>query len=321
MAKSIIPNSMNFNTPILFITYKRFDEALEVFQAIASVRPSRLYFASNKNKTNVASEKHQISRVRSLVDRIDWPCEVFLRYPSHHLNVQQSIYNAITWFFDHEEAGIILEDDCVPHQDFFFYCQELLGRYREESCIWAISGNSFLEDRYPLRDSYYFSKYFHCWGWASWRRVWERFDLEMVMLPYLLSNYSRYSLFDTFAEQAYWLRLWKKVFTYGVPLTWDYQFLFNILVNRGLVVYPAKNLVKNIGFGPNAENTTDGMSPLSHVSSLLPIQHPRFIVRNSDADKYNFITAYMKKSCLSLCKYSLLGLLDRTNLPGSLSQS
>jgi hypothetical protein len=309
MAKGRLSQAMSFSTPILFITYTRFDTAFEVFKSISSIRPKKLYFASNLHKPGANADQHEIFRVRSLLDAIDWPCEVFRRYPATHLNVQDSIFHAISWFFEHEEEGIVLEDDCVPHQDFYFYCQDLLGRYRDDPRIWAVSGNSFLEYAYPFTDSYYFSKYFHCWGWASWRRAWVDFDITMASFPDFLAEHARYPLFDSYIERAYWFRIWARLYRFGLPLTWDYQFFYHIFSNAGLVVSPSRNLVQNIGFRPDAENTKDGCSPLRKVSALLPIRHPKFILRNRDADQVDFSIAFLGNSVVNSLKLLVYGLL------------
>ena len=222
---------MSLSTPVLFITYRRFDTATRVFNAIANIKPLKLYFASNLAKPDRPEDFDDIRKVRSLIDSIDWPCEVFTRYPDVHLNVQESIFSAISWFFQHEEAGIILEDDCVPHADFFHYCHDLLIRYSTDSRVWAISGNCFVDDPGLFSDSYCFSKYFHCWGWASWRRSWQAFDLKMFSYPLFVDKYLRYSLFDSFVERSYWTLVWNRVYKFGLPLTWDYQFYFHIFIN------------------------------------------------------------------------------------------
>ena len=309
MATGNLSQPMSFSTPILFITYKRLDTAFQVFNTIASIQPAKLYFASNLNKPDHPEDFDEILQVRSLLDKVNWPCEVHTRYPEVHLNVQESIYNAITWFFQHEESGIILEDDCVPHEDFYFYCQDLLHRYRDDSRVWAISGNCFLQEPTTFPDSYYFSKYFHCWGWASWRRSWEDFDLKMSTYPLFLNRYLRLSLFDSVSEAAYWILIWNRIYRHGLPLTWDYQFYFHIFSNSGLIAAPSQNLVKNIGFRSDAENTTSGSSPLPKVNKLLPLKHPEFILRNRHADRRSFRTAFFENSFLIYIKYVIIAFL------------
>jgi len=310
MAQGTLYTDMTFSTPILFITYRRYDTALKVFHSIAGVQPTKLYFASNAAKTDTLEDMEQILRVRSLITNIDWPCQVFCRYPLTYLNVQQSIHHALTWFFHYEDEGIILEDDCVPLQDFFFYSQDLLRKYRDDPRVWAISGNSFIGEATTLSYSYYFSKYFHCWGWATWRRTWSRFDLSMASFPSFFKHSVKYPLFDSVIERAYWIYVWTRIYKYGIPLTWDYQFFYHIFSNGGLVIQPRTNLVANIGFSrADAENTRDGGSPLPKPASLLPIRHPIHVLRNIEADRIDFHVSCLKNSTISMPVLFALGLL------------
>ena len=129
----------------------------------------------------------------------------------------------------------------------------------------------------------------------------------MSSYPLFLSKYLKYSLFDSIVERAYWILLWNRLYRYGRPLTWDYQFYFHIFANSRLIAYPCKNLVKNIGFRPDAENTNSGASPLQNVNPLLPIKHPEFILRNRCLDKLAFRAAYLENSFFAFVKYSIFG--------------
>lgn len=277
---------MTFNTPILFITYKRIDTAQRVFKAIQSVQPARLYFASNAPNPDRPNEFTDIALVRSLLNNINWKCEIHCRFPPKHLNVQQSIIGAINWFFNQETEGIILEDDCVPESDFFFYCQQLLLLYRDNTRVWTISGNKFNGLPSLESDSYYFSSYFHCWGWASWRRAWINNDLEMKQYPIVLKSGLLKTLLPFTAERIYWRIIWDKIYYKNIPLTWDYQWFFSGFVKGALHISPCCNLVANIGFRDDAENTTTGSSRLAPVGSILPLKHPQIVRRDLLMDNF-----------------------------------
>jgi hypothetical protein len=201
-----------------------------------------------------------------------------------------SVSNAIDWFFEFEEAGIIFEDDVLPDQSFFPFCEELLERYRDVSQVMLISGNYFAGEKYRPATSYYFSRTFHMWGWATWRRAWKCFDQQMKQWPQLKQTNFLSQLAD---GDKYFINYWSKIFDMvhaGRDDIWDYQFTFACWVNHGLSILPSKNLVKNIGFSSDATHTLDD----GHWFTKLPVQrigfpliHPTSIERNVEVDRWS----------------------------------
>ena len=160
---------MSFDIPVLLLTWRRPETTRQVIEAIRPVAPSRLYVASDGPRNAV--EARAVDATRALMTQlVDWPCQIKTRYSETNQGCQLGVSAAITWFFEHEQAGIVLEDDCVPHPDFFPYCRELLMRYWDDSRVWCISGDNFQAGVWRGEGSYYFSRYNHCWGWATWRR-------------------------------------------------------------------------------------------------------------------------------------------------------
>ena len=210
------------------------------------------------------------------------------------MGCKEGVNHAINWFFEHEEEGIILEDDCLPHPDFFYYCSELLKYYRSDTRIWSISGSNFQEGNSRGNYSYYFSKYFLCWGWATWKRCWINNDKDLLKLKLLKDSGLMQSIFNTKKEQLYWEIKWNKLYEYSEPDTWDYQWGFTCMINRGLIIIPNKNLIENIGFGKDdATHTVNGKSPTSKISNfkfnssnLLPLNHPKLILISDEADRF-----------------------------------
>jgi hypothetical protein len=201
------------------------------------------------------------------------------------MGCRKRVSTGLTWVFQQVDEAIILEDDCVPDSSFFPYCEELLVRYRSDDRIMAISGDNFQFGKYRTSDSYYFSRYVHVWGWASWRRAWQQYDEQMRLWPGLRN--SRW-LEDLLADRPavdYWTRIYQDVYEGRID-TWDYQWQFAIWAHKGLVVLPNQNLVSNIGFISQATHTQSD-SPLAEIPTVsldFPLQHPPRVARDATAD-------------------------------------
>lgn len=154
-------------TAVLFLVFNRPETTKTVFEAIRKAKPKRLYIAADGPRKHREGENEKVSSVRQIVTYVDWPCDVKTLFRDENLGCKSAVSGAITWFFNHEEEGIILEDDCLPHPDFFPFCESLLKRYANDERIWVITGNNFQNGIQRGEASYYFSRYNHVWGWAS----------------------------------------------------------------------------------------------------------------------------------------------------------
>ncbi len=273
--------------PIALIVYKRPESTKAVLERIAEVAPSRLYVIADGPKD--VHEKQKCREVRSMVDgRVKWDCRIHKNYASENLGCKRRVSSGLDWLFEHVEEAIILEDDCVPHPSFFRYSRKLLDKYRDDERVMCISGDNFQRGITRGGGSYYFSKYAHCWGWATWKSAWRRFDVEMEDWP----EFQKKGYLETWCpdpvEREHWAeRLWK-VYNGDID-TWDYQWMFSCWANGGLTAVPNSNLVRNIGFGEDATHThsspNGGAIPAEGLGS---IKHPELIVRDSRADRYTF---------------------------------
>lgn len=285
---------------VLFIIFNRPAPSQRVFEAIRSARPTRLYIAGDGPREGRPSDPEQIRQCREVTEMVDWPCTVQRLYQENNLGCRLGCATAITWFFEHEEQGIILEDDCLPEPSFFGYCRELLERYRNEARVMMISGDNFQYGRERGEGSYYFSRFTHIWGWASWRRAWRHYDIAMSRLPdYLKHNRIVEILGDEQARQ-YWLSHFVSCYN-GEIDTWDYQWTFSLWERDGLVVLPNVNLVTNIGFGPDAVHCQDADSRLANmpVSPIGELRHPSCIMSDRDADTFTFDHIFLGKPIAS----------------------
>ncbi len=279
----------------------------ETFSQIARVKPPRIYLASDGAREGKAnpqgiSESTLVQEVRAfLLDSIDWDCAVHTRFLDSNLGCKIAVSSAISWFFEHEEQGIILEDDCLPTLSFFRFCDELLARYRDEERVMMISGWSALDfapnpsvellsPKARLQEDYCFSKYNHIWGWASWARAWRKYELES-------SDFTKdFAHFDF--SSAFERRSWRKIFGayYGGKIdTWDYPWIFSIWKSCGLCVYPKNNMIKNIGFNRKDAAHTHGDSKFATMPSYelsFPLTHPSHIAPNPALDSLNFTITF-----------------------------
>jgi hypothetical protein len=276
-------------TPIILIIFNR------VFERIKLAQPSQLFIAADGPRADRPEENHLCSRARSIVSQVDWPCEVHTLFREKNHGCKEAVSSAISWFFENVEEGIILEDDCLPDLSFYKFCDELLRYYKSDDRIGMISGNSFLEVS-KISDSYHFSNFPHAWGWATWRRVWKKYDPSMKYWPILQET--RLLLDKTGSE--YYAQKWKDIFDRihkGEIDTWDYQFVYTLWTQNQLSIIPTVNLVSNIGFGLQSTHTKNPNHKSSNIPAneiRFPLLHPQLVIRNIEKDNedliYNFGT-------------------------------
>lgn len=290
MSDLFFPMSRLFDTAVLFLVFNRPDTTKQVFETIRQATPPRLYIGADGPRKEKEGETEKIQAVRDyILANIDWKCDVKTLFRDSNLGCKRAVSEAITWFFDNEEQGIILEDDCLPHPDFFPFCQELLGRYKDDERVSLITGNNFQNGIKRGKGSYYFSKYNHCWGWASWRRSWKLYQGDLPFwLDWQNSTEWREKLPDKI-ERQYWKQIFERVYK-GEIDSWAYPWTASVWYRGGLTATPNVNLVSNIGFGHQSTHTTDNTN---HSSGMLThpignLVHPKLVIQNANADKYVF---------------------------------
>ena len=293
---------MEFSTPILFLTWKRIDITKKVFGKIKAIKPRKLYISSDGPRLNKSGEEEKISQVRDyLLDNIDWNCEVKTLFYNENKGCRNAVSKAISWFFDNENEGIILEDDCVPTEDFFYFCQSLLEKYRHDNRIWCISGDNFQDKFWRGDGSYYFSRYNHCWGWASWKRCWTFYEDNLESWPKLKSENYLDNIFDNNIQKRYWSDIWDGLYYENKPDSWAYRWTYTCMINNGLTALPNKNLVENIGFDEDSTHTHKRRNYRPNLNSsrkvdFLNLKHPSFILRNKAADHYTEINKFSRRN-------------------------
>lgn len=274
-------------SPVLFIVFCRPDTTARVFEAIKNARPPRLYIAADAPRENIKGESERCNQVRNLFEHIDWPCEVYKLFQEKNLGCSLGPYEAISWFFKHEEEGIILEDDIVPIPDFFKYCDEMLELYRNNLKIQAVSGWSYFYNGFPesYQYSYYFSNITSSWGWATWRRVWDEMDLKLktvsrdTILSYLISL-----KFPKLTIRLYMYYFDKIANKFDILQSWDYQFLFSMWKHERYVIQPLTSMTHNIGYDEGATHKFEKSISLHSTKTIYPIKHPTVIKDSLELD-------------------------------------
>jgi hypothetical protein len=276
-------------TPVAFLIFNRPETTARVFAEIARARPPKLLVVADGPRAARPAEAEACRATRAVVERVDWDCEVLTNYADENLGCRRRVSTGLEWIFREVEEAIILEDDCLPHPSFFPFCEELLERYRADERVMMISGDNFQRGRRRTSFSYYFSRYTHIWGWASWRRAWQHYDLEIKHWEALRREtlWLRDILGDETAAR-YWQTIFDQVFD-GHATTWDYQWLFACWAQNGLSITPEINLISNIGFGANSTHTATPDETVANLPAgemLFPLRHPPFVVRAREADDF-----------------------------------
>ena len=277
-------STMNFNKPILFLTFNRPDVTLKVFKQIKAVKPDKLYLASDGARSNRENEINIVDSLRKkLINEVSWDCEIKTLFQENNLGCRNAVSSAIDWFFKNEEEGIIIEDDCLPTQSFFHYCSIMLDKYKLDKRVWHINGFNPLSN-ITSDETYFFSLIPSVWGWATWRDRWKEYDVN-------IANYKevRDNIKSNFPIQKL-ANFWIDKFDQSPSVdTWDYQWLFTVLNNNGLCTRPSLNLIQNLGFGEDATHTKNQNNFISNLESkeldLNKVVHPKSFIPRLDKDE------------------------------------
>jgi hypothetical protein len=272
------------NTPVLLIIYKRPELTRRALALIAAAKPSRIFVAADGPRN--ASEEQACRAARDVVAQFPSEIEILTNFSDENLGCGIRVHTAITWAFTMTEDLVILEDDCIPNASFFRFCDALLERYRGDQRVMHISGDNFVGSPASGPYAYYFSKYTHASGWATWRRAWQHFDWAISKWPELKAARLLSASCSDVYERKYWADLFDRLHR-GDREVWDLQWNLACWSQNALAVLPSVNLVLNDGWGPDA---THSKSPMDwpQTVELVKITHPPTMVRNVAADEITF---------------------------------
>lgn len=287
-----------FHTPILFLVFNRPDTTQIVFNEIKKQKPKYLYVYADGPRKNNENDVIKCAETRAIFEKqIDWDCDLKLFFNDNNLGCGKGPAYGITWFFNNVEEGIIIEDDCVPHPDFFYYCHNLLTKYRSFEKVMVIGGTTYRDD-YPCENSYTFSIYGTMAAWATWKRVWDKFDFN---LAYVNKNDLKVRLkkyLHSDFEYKKWLSLYDWMLSDGFSDYWDWQLQFLMFYNEGVAIRPKRNMIRNIGIGTDATHTTTEKTDIFAANratfGCLPLIHPNKVSVDKKIDAIFFKRQFRK---------------------------
>ncbi len=280
-------SEFQLTTPVALIIFNRPDTAARVFNEIAKAKPPKLLVVADGPRHHRVGEAERCRQTRAIIEQVDWPCEVLTNFADTNMGCKMRVSSGIDWIFEMVEEAIILEDDCLPEPTFFRFCQEMLSRYRDDERVSMVSGGNLQFGRQRGSASYYFSRYTHIWGWASWRRAWKHYDRDLTLWPKYRDEGWLESSFSSKGEQAYWRNSFEAVHN-GSLDTWDCSWTFTCLLKGMLQVAPNVNLISNIGFGPEATHTqVVGIhANMATEPMIFPLIHPDAVLQDRNGDQF-----------------------------------
>ena len=280
-------NKYQINTAVAFFIFNREDVTQKVFNEIARAKPPKLLVVGDGPRAHIQGDLERVTNTRSIIDKVDWSCEVITNFSDQNMGCRDRVSSGLDWVFNQVDEAIILEDDCLPNPSFFQFCEELLIKYRNNDAIGMISGDNFQFGEMRGNESYYFSEYFHIWGWASWSRAWKDYDVQMVDWPEFRNKGWKPSLNLSHQQWIGWKKNLEGTYSRNIN-TWDHQWTFANWRKNKLCILPMVNLISNLGFGPEATHTR-GSSIFANIESReigFPLSHPESIRPNEAADLF-----------------------------------
>jgi len=287
---------MGLKTPVLLIIFNRPDTTQRVFDAIRQAQPKQLFVAADGPREGKEGEAEECKCAREIVKQVDWDCEVKTLFQENNLGIHLALPTAINWFFENVEEGIILEHDCVPHSTFFRFCEELLAKYRYDQRIMMISGMNLFGKWKSETQSFHFSYIPAIWGWASWRRAWDYYDIDVKLWGEPeVKNAIKHTLCDM-EQFNFWRKIFDQIYNDKNHILWDSAWVFSRLLYSGLSVVPSVNLISYIGFVEGAAWNLDPEHPwVKLVSNLplysvsFPLQYPYGITDDRDFTRMTYL--------------------------------
>ena len=281
-------------SPVLLITFNRPEYTKKVFEKIRDAKVKKLYFFNDGPRKDNENDRKARGELFKLLDSIDWECDVHKNFQKKNLGAGWGASAAITWAFQDEDRLIILEDDCVPSLPFFDFCNHCLEKYKDDTRIWLVSGRSHQQgSRFFKNQDYIFTHYGHSWGWATWKRCWNHFNMEMKDFPEFMEAGGALNVLSSREEGLFFNKTYQRIFD-NRQYSWDFRFGIAIMKNGGLSIVSAKNLIQNVGIYGLHSNGKTSLHELQAASDFTFLREPQFLIVNHEYEKLHFNT-HIKK--------------------------
>jgi hypothetical protein len=281
------------NIPTAIIFFARPDLLKVTFEEVRKAKPSKLFLIQDGARKGNTNDEKKIKECQNIVENINWECEVYKNYSDNNLGCGMRVYSGISWAFEHVDRLLILEDDCVPSQSLFPFASELLEKYKEDCRIGMICGMNNLGVYDIPENDYFFTSSSSVWGWATWKRVWDKMEYN---LEFLNDNYSTTIVFKTDAKFEPMGQVLSNTLQEGKKLSsWSYQLGMNIFLQNQLNIVPKYNMINNIGMSEDGANSVSslrfmpkGLRRLYYMKTYeykFPLKHPKYIVNDLEFKK------------------------------------
>ena len=286
--------------PVYLNFFNRPETFKYVFDAVKKARPSKLFLSCDGARKDNQNDMENITKCQKIAEDIDWECEVYKNYSKENLGCGMRMYTGISWAFEYVDRLIVLEDDCVPSEDFFKFCYELLEKYKDDDRIYMINAMNHLIEYKATPNSYFFGQGC-CWGWATWKRAWQQMDFQM---GFLADDYSmkcverKYPFYRNARKEG---KQKSEILKSGKRLSsWTYQNGMGIALNSQMAIIPSVNLITNIGLTADSTHAVNNLNKLSKrtrayfnaplIPMEFPLKHPKFVI-----DDWNYYDLVQKK--------------------------
>jgi hypothetical protein len=277
-------------TPVALLIFNRPEITRRLVAEIIKANPPKVLVFADGPRPHHPQDAELIRATKAVISEAPWNCEVLTNYSEANLGTRYRPATGLDWVFEKVESAIFFEDDCLPHPSFFRFCDELLERYRDDERVMMISGDNFLRNHRLSSDGYFFSHYVGIWGWATWRRAWRHYDVEIRQWSSLRETRFLHDLLGNNEEAEFWRVYFDRIVS-GETRTWDHQWQFACWAQHGLSITPAVNLCTNVGFGPEAQHNKEfnpKLAALAVHEMEFPLRHPATMVRSREYDDFVF---------------------------------
>jgi hypothetical protein len=290
------------DTPVLLIIFRRSGPTRQVLEVLRKIKPPVLLVAADGPRPDRKWDKKECEETRALIDElVDWKCVIHRDYSEENLGSAVRPHTAIEWAFEHVERLVILEDDCIPNESFFGYCKELLDRYEHDERVMHISGTAYSAQEKEIPESYFFSHFPACWGWATWKRAWKLYSFRTEGWESLRdTDWISRIIPDPFVRSRWAKEFDKAISNDGSYTAWDFQWGYSCWANSGLSIFPRVNLITNVGFGDDATHMHGDDDPMGHLPTSAiesPLVHPKRVCVHPVEEK-NYVLKTLRPRAL-----------------------